>query len=400
MIKPYYHNLKRKFGPQITFGDNNKGFTMGYDNLDVGNVIIKDISLIGGLKLNLLSIIQFTDKDYKVKFVKNICLISHKKTGQLALSGVRKGRLFVVDLDSVSKETVCCFYTKASSKESMLWHIKLSHLNFKAINSLVKREMLRDIPALEYKQEEVCEACQTGKIKRSNHKLKEFSSITAPVQLIHMDLFGPVNVMTLSKKKYALVMVDDSFRYTWVKFLYSKYEGPQIIIDHLTKTQNTAQANVVALRSDNGTEFRNALLEFFCIENSITQQFSAPRTPQQNGVVERKNRTLIEAARTILHDADLPTSLWAEAINTTCYIQNRTLVNKSVGNTPYFIMRGRKPTAKHLHVFGSKYKFDSKALEANFLRYSLERTSYRVYVIPHQQVMENMDVTFDDKQLS
>ena len=103
-------------------------------------------------------------------------------------------------------------------------------------------------------------------------------------------------------------MVDDFSRYTWVKFLHSKDEAPQIIIDHLTKTQNTAQENVVALRSDNGTEFRNALLENFFVENGITQEFFAPRTPQQNGVVERKNRTLIEAARTMLQDADLSTS--------------------------------------------------------------------------------------------
>ena len=163
----------------------------------------------------------------------------------------------------------------------MLWHKKLSHLNFKAINSLVKRELLRDILALEYKHEVVYEAFQKGKIKRSTHKSKEHSSITAPLQLIHIDLFGPVNVMSLSKKKYALVMVDDFSRYTWVKFLHSKDEAPQIIIDHLTKTQNNAQANVVAVRSDNGTEFKNALLKNFCVENGITQEFSAPRTPQQ-----------------------------------------------------------------------------------------------------------------------
>ena len=145
----------------------------------------------------------------------------------------------------------------------------------------------------------------------------------------------------------------------------------------LPKLRTLLKTNVVALRSDNGTEFRNALIENFCIENGITQEFFAPRTPQKNGVVERKNRTLIEATRTMLQDADLPTSFWAEAINTACYIQNRTLINKSVGNTPYFIMRGRKPNVKHLHVFGSKCyilkdnsehigKFDSKALEAIF----------------------------------
>ena len=91
---------------------------------------------------------------------------SHKKTGQLALFGVIKGSLFVVNLDSANKEKVCCFYTKASSEESMMWHKKLSHVNFKTINYLVKRELLRDIPALEYKQEVVCESCQKGKIKR------------------------------------------------------------------------------------------------------------------------------------------------------------------------------------------------------------------------------------------
>ena len=124
----------------------------------------------------------------------------------------------------------------------MLWHRKLSHLNFKAINSLVKR----DIPTLELKEEEVCEPCQKGKIKRSSHKSKKFSSITAPLRLIHMYLFGPVNVMSLTKKKYVVVMVDDLSRYTWVKFLHFKDEAPQIIIDHLTQTMNATQANVVA----------------------------------------------------------------------------------------------------------------------------------------------------------
>ena len=102
----------------------------------------------------------------------------------------KEKKLICCNLNSAIKEKVCCFYTKASSEESMLWHIKLSHLNFKAINSLVKREMLRDIPTLEIKQEEVCEACQKGKMKRSSHKTKEFSSIITSLQLIHMDIFG------------------------------------------------------------------------------------------------------------------------------------------------------------------------------------------------------------------
>ena len=110
-----------------------------------------------------------------------------------------------------------------------------------------------------------------------------------------MDLFGPVNVMSIGKKRYALVMVDDFTRYTWVEFLGSKDEATKIIIEHLKRVNNEAkalEASVVAIRSDNGTEFKNAILDAFCKESGISHQFSAPRTPQQNGVVERKNMTL------------------------------------------------------------------------------------------------------------
>ena len=135
-------------------------------------------------------------------------------------------------------------------------------------------------------------------------------------------------------------MVDDFTRYTWVEFLASKDEAPKIIIEHIKRVDKEAKAkevSVVAIRSDNGTEFKNATLEAFCKESGISQQFSAPRTPQQNGVVERKNRTLIEAARTMLLDAKLPTCFWAEAVSTACYIQNRTLINKNTGkNTLQF----------------------------------------------------------------
>ena len=168
-------------------------------------------------------------------------------------------------------------------------------------------------------------------------------------------------------------------------------------------------ASIVAIRSDNVTEFKNATLNAFCKEQGISHQFSAPRTPQQNGVVERKNRTLIEAARTMLQDAKLPTCFWAEAIQTACYIQNRTLINKDVGNVPYFIMSGKRPSFKHLHVFGSKCfvlkdnseyvgKFDAKTFDAIFLGYSLDKTAYRVYVVDQQKVMESTDVSFDDSK--
>ena len=135
-------NLVEKAGPWVTFGDDNKGFTKGYGSLEIGNVVIENISLVDGLKHNLLSVSQFTDKGYEVNFKIEQCEIINKKDKKLALQGVRKGNLFVADLFSASKGEVRCFYNKASTEDSWLWHKRLSHLNFKTMNSLVKRELV------------------------------------------------------------------------------------------------------------------------------------------------------------------------------------------------------------------------------------------------------------------
>ena len=376
--------------------------------METGNVIIENVSLVEGLQHNLLSISQFCDKGFSVQFVKDKCLISHKKDDKLTLTGVRKGNLFVADLYSGCKDEVKCFYAKASTDDSWLWHKKLSHLNFKTMNSLVKRELVRGLPQMEFTQEGLCEACQKGKSKKASHRGTDTSSITEPHQLLHMDLFGPVNIMSMSKKRYALVIVDDYSKFTWVLFLHSKDETPQLVIDHIKRIELDSKFLVRAIRSDNGTEFKNSVLNDFCSDKGITRQFSAPRTPQQNGVVERKNRTLIEAARTMLSESRLPIYFWAEAVNTACYTQNRTLINKDLMKTPYEIMNDKKPTLKYFHVFGAKCfvlkdgdehrgKFEAKAHEAIFVGYS--RRSYRVYIISQHQVKESVNVTFDDTKL-
>ena len=176
------------------------GFTTGYGNLEIGNVIIENISLVDGLKHNLLSISQFCDKGYNVSFRKKMCSISNRKDEKLALNGVRKGNMFIADLNSASKGELKCFYSKASSDLSWLWHMKLSHLNFKTMKSLVKRELVRGLPHMEFCQEGLYEACEKGKSKKASHKSKDMSGITEPLQLLQMDLFGPVNIMSMSKK--------------------------------------------------------------------------------------------------------------------------------------------------------------------------------------------------------
>ena len=254
----------------------------------------------------------------------------------------------------------------------------------------------------------MCEACQKGKSKKAPHKGTNTSAITEPLQLIHMDLFGPVNVMSMSKKRYALVIVNDYYKYTWVLFLHSKDETPQMVIDHPKLIELDSKVPVRAKWLDNGTKFKNALLNNFYSDKGISRKYSTPRTPQQNRVVERKNHTLIEAARTMLSESRLPMYYWAEAVNTVCFTQNRTLINKYLMKTPYEIMNDKKPTLKYFHVFGAKCfvlkngddsrgKFEDKAHEAVFVGYS--RRSYSVYIVGQHQVKESVNVIFDDTKL-
>ena len=180
----------------------------------------------------------------------------------------------------------------------------------------MKKELVRGFPQQEFCQDRLCEDGKMGKLKRAVHKYKHVNTNMEPLKLIHIDLFGLVNVPSLARKRYTLVMVDNYSRYTWVKFQETRDEATQEIVDIVKVLDRTPNAKVRFLRSDNGTEFKNSRLEGFCKDGGIV---STARTPQKNGVVERRNRTLIEAARTMLHDAKLPTYFWAEAINTACF---------------------------------------------------------------------------------
>nr|GFB49880.1 retrovirus-related Pol polyprotein from transposon TNT 1-94 [Tanacetum cinerariifolium] len=172
-----------------------------------------------------------------------------------------------------------------------------------------------------------------------------------PLYLLHMDLCGSMCVQSINGNLYVLVVVDDYSRYTWVLFLRSKDEASKVIFSFIKKTQVNLQLQVQRVRIDNGTEFKNKTLAKFFDKVCITQQFSAARTPQQNGIIERRNRTLVEAARIMLTFANLPSFLWVEAIATACFIQNRLIIHKRFDKTPYELMNKRKPKIKFFRVF-------------------------------------------------
>ncbi|GKB60157.1 retrovirus-related pol polyprotein from transposon TNT 1-94 [Tanacetum coccineum] len=168
-----------------------------------------------------------------------------------------------------------------------------------------------------------------------------------------MDLCGPMRVESINGKKYVLVIIDDYSRYIWTHFLRSKDETPEVLIDFLTLVQRGLHAQVTIIRTDKGTKFLNKTLHAYFAKEGIRHETSTARTPEQNGVVERRNRTLVEATRTMLSVAKVPLFFWVKAIATTCFTQNHSLVIPRHEKTPYHIINARKLLVKFFHIFGS-----------------------------------------------
>nr|GFB20890.1 retrovirus-related Pol polyprotein from transposon TNT 1-94 [Tanacetum cinerariifolium] len=195
---------------------------------------------------------------------------------------------------------------KATSSQAWLWHRRLSHLNFDTINMLSKNDIVVGLPKFKFVKDHLCSSCELGKAKRKSFHTKLTPSSKIRLQLLHMDLCGPMQVASFNGKRYVLVIVHDYSRYTWTYFLRSKDETPEVLINFLRLVQRGLQAQVRVVQTDKGTEFLNQTLHAFFAAEGIHHQMFVARTPEQNGIVERQNRTLVEAVRTMLSAAKVP----------------------------------------------------------------------------------------------
>ncbi|GJR76495.1 putative ribonuclease H-like domain-containing protein [Tanacetum coccineum] len=350
------------------------------------------------------------DKKNYVLFTNTECLVLSPNfklpdESQILLKIPRNYNMYSFDMKNiVSKDSLTCLVAKDTSYESMLWHRRLGHINFKNINKLVKDNLIRGLPTKCFENNQTCVACLKGKQHGASCKSKVLNLITKPLFMLHMDLFGPTFVSSLMHKKYCLVVIDDYSRFTWVFFLTTKDETSEILKNFIKEIENLVDKKLKIIMSDNGTEFKNKVMDDFCREKGIKREYSVANTPQQNGVAERRNMTLIEAARTMLVDSKLPTTFWAEAVSTACYVQNRVLVVKPHNKTPYELFRGFKPALSFMRPFGCHVtilntldnlgKFDGKSDEGFFVGYSLSSKAFRVYNTRTRRVEENLHIGF------
>ncbi|GJV05155.1 retrovirus-related pol polyprotein from transposon TNT 1-94 [Tanacetum coccineum] len=258
--------------------------------------------------------------------------------------------LYTISIEDMMKSSPICLLSKSSKHKSWLWHRWLNHLIFGTINDLARKDLVSGLPRLKYEKDHLCSAFQLGKSKKYTHKPKYENTIMEVLHTLHMDLCGPMRVQSINGKRYILVIVDDYSRFTWVKFLISKDETSEFVIKFLKQVQ-------VGLN-------------------------------KTNDVVERRNLIIVEVARTMLIFSKALMFLWAEAVATAYYTQNRSLIHTRHNKTPYELVHGKKYDLIILHVFGAlSYpindsedlgKLKAKADIGIFVGYAPNRKGYRI----------------------
>ncbi|GKA14731.1 putative ribonuclease H-like domain-containing protein, partial [Tanacetum coccineum] len=303
--KAYLAEYQDYNGGPVVFGGS-KGYITGKGKIKTGKLDFEDVCFVKELQhFNLFSVSQICDKKNKVLFTDTECLVLSPDfklpdENQVLLKVPRQNNMYSFNLENiVPSGGLACLIAKATVDESNKWHRRLGHVNFKNLNKLVKGNLVRGLPSKIFQNDHTCVACQKGKQHKASCKAKSVSSISQPLQLLHMDLFGPTSVRSINHKTYCLVITDDFSRFSWVFFLRTKDETSGILKDFIRQIKNQLNQKVKTIRCDNGTEFKNRDIIELCGSKGIKREYSNARTPQQNGVAERKNMTLIEAARTM-----------------------------------------------------------------------------------------------------
>ncbi|KAM2045153.1 hypothetical protein ACFX1T_009386 [Malus domestica] len=290
---------------------------------------------------------------------------------------------------------------------SWLWHLRFGHLNFGGLELLSKKEMVRGLPCISH-PDQVCEGCLLGKQFRKSFPKESTTRAQKPLELIHTDVCGPIKPSSLGKNNYFLLFIDDFSRKTWVYFLKQKSEVFGAFKKFKAAVEKESGCKIKAMRSDRGGEFTSKKFQEFCEANGIRRPLTVPRSPQQNGVAERKNRTILDMARSMLKSKRLPKELWAEAVACAVYLSNRSPTRSVWGKTPQEAWSGRKPGISHLRVFGSiahvhvpderRAKLDDKSEKFIFIGYDSNSKGYKLYNPNNGKTVISRDVTFDEEE--
>jgi hypothetical protein len=361
---------------------------------------LEEVLYVPGMKRNLVSISALEDKGYKITFSEGRVLAWHKDSHIISskVIDIRDNSLYKLTIKPVQ----ALLHDTISLSE--LWHRRLAHIHYRALPSL--RKMVTGLPEIQIQHEGVCKGCALGKnvkgsFPSSDNRSKEI------LDLIHSDVCGPMTVASLNGYLYYVLFIDDHSRKTWIYFLKNKDGVLAKFQEFKAQVENLTRRKIKVLRSDNGGEYTSKEFINFCIEAGIKRELTVSYNPQQNGVVERKNRTIIEATKAMIHDQSLPMTLWAEACMTAVYVQNRSPHQILKNITPEEAFTKVKPEIGHFRIFGcpvylhvpkeKRSKLEPSGRKGTFVGYSESSKAYRIYILGQRQIEVSRDVTFEEE---
>ncbi|KAI5329221.1 hypothetical protein L3X38_028618 [Prunus dulcis] len=354
----------------------------------LGKKHIQEVMLVPGLEENLLSVGQMMEHGYYLVFGGNMVNVyDDQSLGNLIVRvQMTNNRCFPLTMMPANELAL-----RASVSHCLqTWHKRLGHLNERSLKLLENQGMVHGLPHLE-QVSVVCEGCRLGKQHRDSFPLESTWRASHPLELVHTDICGPMKTDSISGNKYFLLFTDDCTRMSWMYFIRNKSSALECFRKFKAMTELQSGYKIKGLRSDRGGEFLSSEFNSFCAEVGIQRQLTVAYSPQQNGVAERKNRTVVEMAKSMLHEKSIPYEFWAEAVNTAVYLLNRCPTKALNKVTPFEAYTGRKPGIAHLKIFGSpchvlipsalRHKLEENSHKCILVGYGLCEKGYRIFLI-------------------
>ena len=366
-----------------------------------------DVLYVPELSYNLLSVTKATELGKTVRFDEFTCEIINEDQ-EVVGSATKCGSLYYLNCQMMSPHQII---NTAREQSVKVWHHRYGHLNVRSLKKLANEQLVNGLNCDDVSGEmEFCESCVQGKIYRTPFQTGGGKRAEVPLGLVHSDVCGKINSKSLGGAEYFLTFVDDKTRYVWVYILKHKSQVFKCFQEWKSMVERSTGHKLITLHSDNGGEYTSVEFQSYLKKEGIKHELTVPRSPEQNGVAERLNRTLVESVRSMLIGAHLPQRFWAEALSTAVYLRNRS-PTKALGNlTPYEAWSGTKPSVDHLKVFGcaayahiskeEQQKLDLKAKKCILLGYGTDVKGYRLYNLQERRVFYSRDVVFDENNCS
>ena len=404
--KRYFSSIDDTVTGKVRFGDDSRIDIKGKGSIEFldrngESRKILDVYYIPDLKSNIISLGQATESGCDIR-LRDEYLIMRDREGKLIAKATRsKNRLYKVRMKI--KESMSLLTTETG--ESTRWHSRLGHINLESMRSMVQRGLVIGVPQIKI-EKNVCGSCLLGKQARQSFPQATTFRAEKVLELIHGDLCGPITPTTSAGNRYIFVLIDDHSRYMWTILLKEKSDALEKFKVFKERVEQETKERIQTFRTDRGGEFVSEEFNKYCKESGIRRHLTAPYSPQQNGVVERRNRTMMEMTRSCLKHMALPNWLWGEGIRHSTYLLNRIATRALKDLTPYEAYRGKKPNVSHLRVFGCicYAKIESKLLKKLDDRSRLlvhlgtepGSKAYRLLDPQTRRIVVSRDVVFDE----